>query len=151
MGVAVVAMQSSCFHQGRGRALRSGAALIGGCRRSLDEGSDLVERLVDSALTLAPRPDHRALGPAPAQFSGFRLCVCTPGRIQRQAQRARIGQADVPGRHADEPAREVARVGAAVEHMRTNQYSAASGKSEPQHAFVQRVKVSSELLAALLS
>ena len=38
------------------------------------------------------------------------------GRVERELQRARIGQADVFARHADHAPGEVARVGAAIEH-----------------------------------
>jgi len=36
--------------------------------------------------------------------------------VQRQPERSRIGQADILGRHADDTATEIKRVGAAVQH-----------------------------------
>ncbi len=76
---------------------------------------DLVVGLVDRVrLRRDGQVDH-ALGQRQLAF-GRAQALVDLGRVQRQPQRARVGQADVLAGHAHQPARHVARVGAAVEH-----------------------------------
>ena len=68
--------------------------------------------------------------------------------VKRQAQRARIGQADVFRRHADQAARHVLGLGPAVEH--SHQPVQRRIRVGAAHAFVQRRDRVVKLLAALV-
>lgn len=70
------------------------------------------------------------------------------GRVEREPQRARVGQADVLARHAHQPARHVARVCAAVEHAHEPVERGVGIAAA--YRFMQRADGVVELLAALV-
>ena len=90
---------------------------------------------------------QRALGQRQLAF-GAAQALINLGSVQRQAQGARVGQADVFTGHADQAAGDVARVHAAIEHAR--QPVQRGVRVAAAHAFVQGADGVVELLAALV-
>mmetsp|Transcript_121880 Transcript_121880/g.339758 ORF Transcript_121880/g.339758 Transcript_121880/m.339758 type:complete len:468 (+) Transcript_121880:133-1536(+) len=113
----------------------------------LDEGTHRVEGLVDGVGLGRHRQVNHGLGQGQLAFGGAQALVGL-GRVQRDAQRARVGQADVFTRHADQPAGDVAGIHAAIQHAREPVQRAV--RAAAAHRFVQRGDDVVELVAALV-
>ncbi len=145
MGVAVVLAVVERLHELRRRVAQvqgHGARAV-----ALDEGFGLVEGLVDGVRFGRDRQVDHALAQRKLAL-GRAESLVDFARVEREPQRARVGQTDVLRRHAYEAARHVARVYTAVEHAHEPiQRRVGVGAA---HALVQRADGVVELFAALV-
>jgi hypothetical protein len=113
VGVAVVLPVAEVLHELRRRVAdveRNGPRAVLG-----DEGARLVVRRVHGIRLRRDGEIDHALGERELAFGRAQALVDLRG-VDRDFQRARIGEPDVLARHADHAAGEVARIDASVEH-----------------------------------
>ena len=145
MGIAVLMAVAEFLHQLRWRIAqmhRHLARLV-----LFDEGACLVVRhIAGVALGGDGQIDHRL----PQRQLAFRRAEALEGgcRVVGDLHRARIGQPDILPRHAHDAPRQVARVGAAIQHPA--QPVQRGIRVRAAHRFVQRRNLVVEIVAALV-